>query len=216
MKQPKPAITTGGPEYAERVADVIAAAFASSHFTAYVLRNPESTWASDSIPESIIGPHFRKSITSRAETGAILVEAGGFAAVAVWFPPGLSISTAGATDPRMLEFREKFARVKEEHLHGRDHWYLNLIGRHPGRTEPGVVRALIAPYLEEARRQGVPVWLEAISEHGRRVYEHFGFRTVAELRLGVGRTNSRGELDVNGGGMLVYGMMAESNPGIAS
>ncbi|KAL4993148.1 hypothetical protein BDV10DRAFT_198550 [Aspergillus recurvatus] len=205
MTQPSPAITTGGPEYAERVAEVIAAAFAGSYFTAYLLRTPESTWASGNIPESIVGPHFRKSITSRA----ILVEAGGFSAVAVWFPPGLSISTAGVTDPRILGFREKFARVKEEHLHGRDHWYLSLIGRHPERTEPGVVRALVGPYLEKVRKQGVPIWIEAISEHGHCVYDHLGFRTVAELRLGVGRTNSGGELDENGEGMLVYGMVAE-------
>lgn len=115
--------------------------------------------------------------------------------------------------------------MKKEHLQGRDYWYLNLIGRHPERTEPGgclildswharltwsgVVRALVDPYFKKAREQGVPLYLEAITEHARDVYAHMGFRTIAEVRLGVGRTNSRGELDENGEGIILYGMMAE-------
>ncbi|KAL4781531.1 hypothetical protein BJX76DRAFT_335223 [Aspergillus varians] len=205
----KPTVTVAGLEYAEDVAQVIAAAFSSSPLTAYLLRTPESTWPTDNIPAELIGPHFKKSVTSRAEQGAELAEAGGFAAVAVWFPPGTSISTTGVTDTRILEYREKFSQVKKKHLQGRDHWYLNLIGRHPERTEPGVVRALVDPYLKKAREQGVPVWLEAITEHGQQVYRHLGFRTVAEVRLGVGRTNSKGEIDEVGEGLLVYGMMAE-------
>lgn len=73
----------------------------------------------------------------------------------------------------------------------------------------GVVRALIDPYLHRARAAGIPVWLEAISEHGRQVYEHLSFRTVAEVRLGVGKVNGNGELDEKGEGLVVFGMMAE-------
>ncbi|OJI97620.1 hypothetical protein ASPVEDRAFT_37039 [Aspergillus versicolor CBS 583.65] len=205
----RPVVTTLGPEHAERVAEVIAAAFSTSLFTSYLLRTPESTWPTDNIPAGIVGAHFKKSVTSRAEQGAELVEAGNFAAVAVWFPPGNPISTAGVTDPRILEYREKFSQVKKEHLQDRDYWYLNLIGRHPERTEPGVVRALVDPYFKKAREQGVPLYLEAISEHARDVYEHLEFRTIAAVRLGVGRTNARGELDENGEGIMLYGMMAE-------
>ncbi|KAL4735792.1 hypothetical protein BDV11DRAFT_173521 [Aspergillus similis] len=114
----KPAITTGGLDYAERVAGLSAAAFASSHFTAYIRWTLESTWSSDIILESIIGPHFQKSIASKAETGAILVEAGGFAAAAA--PPDIFIPVTGVTDLRILEFLGRFAPVKEEFMHGRD------------------------------------------------------------------------------------------------
>lgn len=71
------------------------------------------------------------------------------------------------------------------------------------------MRALVDPYFKKAREQGVPLYLEAISEHARDVYEHLGFRTVAAVRLGVGRTNARGELDENGEGIMLYGMIAE-------
>jgi hypothetical protein len=76
-------------------------------------------------------------------------------------------------------------------------------------THAGVVRVLIDPYLRKAREAGVPVWLEAISDHGRQVYEHLSFRTAAEVRLGVGRVNGDGELDAHGEGLVVYGMIAE-------
>lgn len=143
-------------------------------------------------------------------------------------PPGVSIpASSSALDPRIQEYRDRFDEVKKVYMQDRQYWYLNLIGRHPDRTDPGssktwnpiskaivlidagVVRALIDPYLHRARAAGVPVWLEAISEHGRQVYEHLSFRTVAEVRLGVGKVNGDGELDVNGEGLVVFGMIAE-------
>jgi hypothetical protein len=77
-------ITVGGQEYASPVAEVIATAFSSSFFTAYLLRSPDSTWPTDQIPPEIIKPHFQKNVLRKVELGAELVEAGNFAAVAVW------------------------------------------------------------------------------------------------------------------------------------
>ncbi|KAL4969028.1 uncharacterized protein BDV14DRAFT_196347 [Aspergillus stella-maris] len=206
-----PAVTVGGPEYAERIAEVISAAFSRSLLIAYLLRKPDSAWPTDDIPADIIGPHFRNKVTTRAGLGAELVEAGDFAAVAVWFPPGISTPTEGVTDPKLLDYLDNLFPIRKKHLQGRDHWNLNLIGRHHQRTEPGVVRAVIEPYVKKAREQGVPLWLEAINDHARDVYQRFGFRTVAEVRVGVGRSNSRGELDENGEGIVVYAMMAEQS-----
>ncbi|KAL3429540.1 hypothetical protein BDV09DRAFT_200513 [Aspergillus tetrazonus] len=42
---PTPAMTTAGPDYAKCVVDAIAIAFSSSHFAAYILRTPQSTWS---------------------------------------------------------------------------------------------------------------------------------------------------------------------------
>ncbi|KAL1979667.1 hypothetical protein VTN96DRAFT_5394 [Rasamsonia emersonii] len=142
--------------------------------------------------------------------GAELVEAGNWAAVAVWFPPDVNYIPPDIDRSwQEREFWEAFTPVRQQHLRGRKHWYLNLLGRHPERSERGVVRALIDPYLERARAQGVPVWLECMSEHGRQVYEHLSFRTVAEVRLGVGKVNASGEPDEKGEGLTLYAMMAE-------
>ncbi|KAJ9210139.1 hypothetical protein DTO166G4_8228 [Paecilomyces variotii] len=204
-----PAISIVGEEHANQAAEVIAAAFSNSPFTGYLLRNADSTWPSNQIPSEIILPHFQESTPKKLKYGAELVEAGNWAAVAVWFPPGRSIPIEDNPDPRVKEYRDTFAQIKKQHLRGREYWYLNLIGRHPNRTDAGAVRALIDPYLKKAREQGAAVWLEAITEHGKQVYEHLSFRTVAEVRIGVGKTNSKGEFDENGEGILVYGMMAE-------
>lgn len=73
----------------------------------------------------------------------------------------------------------------------------------------GAVRALFEPYFQKARQEGIPLWLEAISEHSRLVYEHLSFQTVAQVRVGVGKVNGRGEFDENGEGLVIYGMIAE-------
>lgn len=52
-------------------------------------------------------------------------------------PPGVGIPASSALDPRFQEYRERFAEVKKEYMQDRQYWYLNLIGRHPDRTEPG-------------------------------------------------------------------------------
>lgn len=79
-----PVITTGGLDYVSRVAEVIAAAFSNTIFTAYLHRKPESTWPSTNVPVDILKPYFESVVTHRALHGVELVEAGNWAAVAVW------------------------------------------------------------------------------------------------------------------------------------
>lgn len=81
---PSVVTTTGGDEYVLRVAEVIAAAFSNSIFTAYLHRTPESAWPSSQIPIEILKPYFEKNIALRVLHGAELAEAGNWAAVAVW------------------------------------------------------------------------------------------------------------------------------------
>ncbi|KAL1968079.1 hypothetical protein VTN77DRAFT_2209 [Rasamsonia byssochlamydoides] len=197
------------PEDVDKVADVLAAAFRSCPLNGYMVRRSDSTWSADNIPVDVLRPHFRESTAKKLAWGAEVVEAGDWAAVAIWFPPGTAPAEGPDADPRILEFRETFARVKKEHLEDRPYWYLNVIGRHPERREPGAVRALIDPYLQRARAQGLPVWLEAVTEHSRQVYKHLGFREVAQVRIAVSKANARGEFQEGGEGLLIYGMIAE-------
>jgi hypothetical protein len=75
-----------------------------------------------------------------------------------------------------------------------------------------VARTLILPFLEKARLENVPAWLEATNDHARDVYSHFGFRVVEEVRIGVGKVDSTGNLAEGGEGILIYGMIAEVEP----
>ena len=45
---------------------------------------------------------------------------------------------------------------------------------------PGVVSAILKIYLDKARADGVPAWVEASGTHSRDIYTHFGFRFVEE------------------------------------
>lgn len=73
----------------------------------------------------------------------------------------------------------------------------------------GVIRALFEPYIARAREEGVPIWLEAVSEHSKQVYEHLGFKTVSTLRMGEGKASPEGELQDGGEGIPVYAMILE-------
>ncbi len=72
----------------------------------------------------------------------------------------------------------------------------------------GAVRALVSPFLDRAREEGLPVWLEATNEHARDVYAHLGFSVVEEFRIGKGDVNSEGWLQEDGEGVLIYAMIA--------
>ncbi|KAI9928466.1 hypothetical protein ASPWEDRAFT_170538 [Aspergillus wentii DTO 134E9] len=204
-----PTVTRRGPEHGKEAAQVLSGAFSKSAFTSWLMRTPQSTWT-DEIPADVLDNWFNKSVPERVGHGAELVEAGNWAAVAIWFPPGVNMPSNGPISPQLKEFREIFGAEKKRHLQGEKYWYLNIIGRHPERTEKGVIRALIDPYLKRAQQEGVPVWLEAITDHGRKVYEHLGFRTVVERRIGVGKANTKGEYEENGEGLMVYGMMVDA------
>jgi hypothetical protein len=73
----------------------------------------------------------------------------------------------------------------------------------------GVIRALIEPYIARAREEGVPIWLEAASDHSKQVYEHLGFKHVSTLRMGEGKASPEGELQDGGEGIPIYAMILE-------
>lgn len=118
-------------------------------------------------------------------------------------------------------------KAKKEYLGNRKYWYLNMIARHPDRKDPGklipiayqykthelsiegVIRALFEPYIARAKQDGVPIWLEAVTEHSKQVYEHLGFRTVTSLRMGPGKASPDGELQDGGEGIPIYAMILE-------
>lgn len=57
--------------------------------------------------------------------------------------------------------------------------------------------------------QGIPAWLEATNTHASEVYAHLGFKVTEIVRLFEGKTNSKGESEIGGEGILLYGMIFE-------
>jgi len=60
------------------------------------------------------------------------------------FPPNTKLPAPdrNTTIEVINEYYDRFSEVKKKHLGGRKYWYLNLIGRDPSRTEPGLSKLL--------------------------------------------------------------------------
>jgi GNAT superfamily N-acetyltransferase len=117
------------------------------------------------------------------------VAAGGGAA-ALWVPPGRHVvdedqaeefgarleSAAGIDAPRLFEVSE----LLDEHHPAGSFYFLNLLAVVPDRQGEGLGSALLAHTLERCDREGVPAYLDATSEHNRRLYERHGFEAGTE------------------------------------
>lgn len=173
-----------------RFATVNAAAGLSDPFT--LLTNAEK----HAIPvSSITHEHLHAGncarIRQKLSDGAIMVEAGDFAAVACWEPPastakieasdGDLLFPAFAQRPMMHSYVHQSATWRRKALRGRDYWHLSLMARDPRRRDvKGAVRSVLEAGIWWAKFEGVPIWLEAGNQRAREVYAAFGF-----MELGV-------------------------------
>ena len=145
-------------------------------------------------------------IRAKIAAGALIAEAAEFAAVACWEPPQASppelsegelqtISRDGR--PIYAEFVRNLQNARRE-VFG-DHrriWSLSLMARDPDRKDKGAVRAVIEPFVERARMEGLPIWLVAGNARARDVYAYFGFKVMKVLRSGpLERTREEGSLE---------------------
>ena len=73
----------------------------------------------------------------------------------------------------------------------------------------GVITALLWTYLEKAREEGVPAWLEATTEHAKDVYISLGFKLVETIRLAESKADKDGFRVEGGEGIAIYAMIAE-------
>lgn len=138
------------------VSNVLTRAFSNSAVTSYVIREPNSTWTAPNIPLDLLEPKMLDWTSYKSKIGGELVEAGNYAAVAIWFvslrstigimctdyfynrfPPGVNLPASPDDDERVVEYRKVSGGIKKQFLKGRQYWYLNMIGRDPERTEPG-------------------------------------------------------------------------------
>lgn len=74
------------------ISNVFTHAFSTTPLLAYVLRKPDSTWPVSSIPLDILAPTIINGTIYKQKMGAELVEAGSFAAAAIWY---VSLKTVG-------------------------------------------------------------------------------------------------------------------------
>lgn len=212
-----------------RVLDGVAAAFANTMLSRAFITEIDNTpppypAASFNIPR--IRRHITPGITQAAESGAEVVEAGDFSAIAVWEttsykgkPFSEMLKNVG---PIRAEWRTKIRDLKEKYIgmvkkedgseDFKPFYHLGFLVRNPEVPfVPGAISAVVIPWLKQAEEEGVPVWLEATYSHAVDVYKHFGFRLVEIVTVGKGSRNAEGWPEEGGEGVNAFAMIYDEH-----
>jgi GNAT superfamily N-acetyltransferase len=123
--------------------------------------------------------------------GWVWVTADGGAA-ALWIPPGepeLSDEDEARMEPLLHELLGSraedvltlMARFDAVHPRNTPHYYLSLLGTHPGHRGHGKGMGLLAANLAELDTQGMPAYLESSNRANDHRYERLGFVQVVEF-----------------------------------
>ncbi|KAI1619035.1 hypothetical protein EDD37DRAFT_624431 [Exophiala viscosa] len=181
--------------------------------------------------------HFARGILDSAHSNADLVQAGNWSAIALWEPPSFQgkafIDSKARPGVLLTEWRGRVNAAKAKNLaiqsapstdsesnsasdsdnnepQLRRYYHLSFLARNPSVPRvAGSINAVMLPFLQRARAENVPAWLEATTPQAVKVYEHFGFRVVEEIVVGKGKVDAQGwpSVDGNGEGVTAWAMI---------
>jgi hypothetical protein len=166
----------------------------------------------DHPPNNILTPQhihagYSLRTTRKLASGASIIESANWAAFAIWDPPGSNLTgpplspSERLSRPIFANFIDTITAAKLRYM-GPDQkfWHLSMMARDPSVQPPvkGAVRAVIEPYLQRAKEDGLPVWLEAASARTRDVYAYLGFETLEQANIGEGTNRADGYPAVDG------------------
>jgi len=66
---------------------------------------------------------------------------------------------------------------------------------------------MVKHYQEIARKDGLPLYLEAGTDYSWKLYTKLGFETLHTMLLGEGAYNADGKKEVGGSGIKLRGMI---------
>ena len=184
-----PAVQPLDPVNLPRLAAALARAFQDDPLQTHVLPDPAERAARSPA-------HFAPLIAYGLRFGTVLTTAGEPLGASVWLPPGeTEVTEARAHEAGLDKLPELlgeapaarfFAALEAvDPLHKADmpadHWYLLVLGVDPVAQGRGLARALLAPVLAEADRDGHPCYLETAQPANVGLYRHLGFRVLREV-----------------------------------
>jgi hypothetical protein len=220
ISHPRTVTISSRPEYAKLLIELVARSFLTSPIVISIIAEIDDLAHPPYDPFTFERrvKHFESgTILPSAANGALIAEADNWTAASLWEPPGFK---GGMISPRYqnplpvhMEFRSQAAAAKESHLgpYQESHWYLNFLARDPSKTSKGAVSAVVRPFLERTKADGVPAWLEAVDLHAVEIYEHYGFRVVEKMIVGKGRAGQDGWPEENGEGFAVWAMIFDEH-----
>jgi len=121
----------------------------------------------------------------------------GYAAAAVWIPPGkrelkpeeedrfesMVRQLMGEDASRLFATWECFERSHDIELLQQPYYYLSLLATHPDHAGHGFGMGLLADNLKRIDAEGIPVYLESTNRANDKRYERVGFRPCGEFEL---------------------------------
>jgi GNAT superfamily N-acetyltransferase len=222
MSPPVEITSSTGPTLIPQTASLYATAFRSDPAITYVLGT-----LSQSQRQSYLEEYFTRIATAAALNSATFLSASNHSSIAIVLPPGKTVDNPfnlihagvfrvlynlGLTGCwRMLgEYEPAIKRVRKAVLgsaHGKKFYHLFFIATRQDARGKGLSSALIGEVQAKARREGLPVWLEATTEYSAGVYAKSGFERCGTVVLGAGKVDGDGLENVGGGGVPVYCMV---------
>ncbi|KAH7154883.1 hypothetical protein B0J13DRAFT_544253, partial [Dactylonectria estremocensis] len=130
----------------------------------------------------------------------------------VWRSDAISATIAGGIMPTirlLFGYLGAVDKVKARVILGsnlRDCFYVLITATEPSNRKQGLLTAMTAKLLDEARKVNKPIWLEATTKYSAQQFTRFGFETVDEITLGKGKVNGKGMRQAGGEGVTVTGM----------
>jgi GNAT superfamily N-acetyltransferase len=110
---------------------------------------------------------------------------GDYAAAAVWIPPHgteLTPEEEEQLEPLGHDILQLFKRFEDSHPRTEPHYYLSLLGTHPGHRGRGLGMSLLSQNLAAIDAEGAPAYLESTNPVNDRRYEGAGFVRRGEFR----------------------------------
>lgn len=209
-------------EQLDKVTAVITSAFVNTPISLSIIRSVDK--AKHGLFQDISFErrfqHFRPQVEDYAKSNATILEAGDWSAVAIWYTPSHVSEGHKPGTELVRDYLKGCDEAIQRHLREpaselpqiRPFYHLEFIARNPDMSSvPGAVSAVIVPFLDRARRENVPVWLEAATQKAVKIYEHYGFRIVEEIRVGVGEYDIDGSNKPGGRGVSVFAMIYDAH-----
>ncbi|CUM63878.1 uncharacterized protein PRCAT00001466001 [Priceomyces carsonii] len=156
---------------------------------------------------------FRDRLSYHLKQGGIILESNDFNAIAIWYSPDVKFEPFASPDeqtrPAIVEkFYNSSLDAKHNYFKDNRFWYLNTLARNKNQ-EPikGAISVIIDPVVKECKLKSIPIYVEAISEHAKEIYLHYGFEIIRTLTLGKAQVDRQGIPARNGEGVNVYFMV---------
>ncbi|KIW48789.1 uncharacterized protein PV06_01354 [Exophiala oligosperma] len=245
--QPYKFIPSDSKDDLDHFIDIITDSFAATALTTSFIVDNDKTpppYPSALIDKERRRRHFAAGILDSASSGAELVQAGSWSAVALWEPPQFQgkafIDSKADPGALLTEWRGKVRAAKARCLalpsnsspstdsesnstsdsdkgtevQLRPFYHLSFLARNKSVSKvEGSINAVMTPFLNRAKDENVPAWLEATTPQAAKIYEHFGFRVVEKITIGKGKIDPEGwpSLDGQGEGVTAWAMVYDQH-----